>query len=130
MPNTSNPYQFGEPRPHEKLQVKARLEAAFAAPEAGIRDQSQKFAAALSDAETAFRKGRFQKLPPPTGTPPFRIQLADIIGAQAVQKIEQARKFVFHSVGDTGQHGHGAEAQESVSFHMEQQIKAPDVAPE
>jgi hypothetical protein len=44
----------------------------------------------------------FQPLPPPNGQPPFRYDLAHLLHPEAVQKIAQAGKLVFHSVGDTG----------------------------
>ena len=44
----------------------------------------------------------FQPLPPPTGQPPFRLELDTVIGAEAVAAIEQAGALVFHAVGDTG----------------------------
>jgi hypothetical protein len=44
----------------------------------------------------------FQPLPPPTGQPPFRLELESVIGAEAVAAIEQAGALVFHAVGDTG----------------------------
>ena len=44
----------------------------------------------------------WRDLPPPTGFPPFRMSLAAILDRQTVQGIKDARKLVFHSVGDTG----------------------------
>jgi hypothetical protein len=44
----------------------------------------------------------FQPLPAATGQPPFRLELASVIGAPAVAAIEQAGTLVFHAVGDTG----------------------------
>lgn len=44
----------------------------------------------------------FQPLPPPTGAPPFRLELATVVGAHAVKEIEQLGKLVFHAVGDSG----------------------------
>src|SRR6266568_6869919 len=44
----------------------------------------------------------FQPLPPPTGAPPFRLDLATVIGVDAVNAIEQFGKLVFHTVGDSG----------------------------
>jgi hypothetical protein len=42
-----------------------------------------------------------QPLPEPKVSPP-RIDLSEVIGATAVEKIQSAGKIVFHSVGDTG----------------------------
>jgi hypothetical protein len=44
----------------------------------------------------------FQPLPAPTGQPPFRLELASVIGADAVRTIEEAGTLVFHADGDTG----------------------------
>src|SRR5436309_9818200 len=41
-------------------------------------------------------------LPPPTGTPPYHLDLASVLSEQAVQKIVDRKRLVFHSVGDTG----------------------------
>jgi acid phosphatase type 7 len=44
----------------------------------------------------------FQALPPPTGEPPFRLDLSAVIGSEAIAAIEQAGQLAFHAVGDTG----------------------------
>ncbi len=44
----------------------------------------------------------FQPLPTPNGESPFRFDLGQILHPDAVQKITQDGKLVFHSVGDTG----------------------------
>src|SRR5438270_5338634 len=44
----------------------------------------------------------FQPLPAPTGQPPFRLELASVLGADAVKAIEDAGTLVFHADGDTG----------------------------
>ena len=44
----------------------------------------------------------FQPLPPPNGQAPFRFDLSHLLHLEEVQKITQAGKLVFHSVGDTG----------------------------
>jgi len=67
--------------------------------------------------------GAFEPLPPPTGSYPFRLDLEDVLGRPAATRIAEAGKLVFHCVGDTGNRSHGAEAQDSVAFHMEQQVK-------
>jgi len=41
-------------------------------------------------------------LPPLTGTPPYRIDLASILAEDAIRNIENKKRLVFHSVGDTG----------------------------
>src|SRR4051812_2687222 len=45
---------------------------------------------------------RFQPLPAPTGTYPFRLELADVLPAQDIAEIEASGHLGFHSVGDTG----------------------------
>src|SRR5579862_8131896 len=42
-----------------------------------------------------------QKIPTPSVVPP-RMNLQDVIGADAVQTIQKSGQIVFHSVGDTG----------------------------
>jgi hypothetical protein len=44
----------------------------------------------------------FQPLPPPNGQPPFRFDLSHLLHPDEVEKIAQAGRLVFHSVGDTG----------------------------
>jgi hypothetical protein len=44
----------------------------------------------------------FQPLPPPNGQSPFRFDLSQLLHSDEVEKIAQAGKLVFHSVGDTG----------------------------
>lgn len=44
----------------------------------------------------------FQPLPAPSGAPPFRLDLATVIGAAAVKAIEDLGTLVFHTVGDSG----------------------------
>ena len=66
----------------------------------------------------------FQPLPTPSGSYPFRLDLEDVLGADGAAQIQQHGRLVFHTVGDTGNASHGAEAQEAVAFHMEQQVHA------
>ena len=44
----------------------------------------------------------FQPLPPPPGTPPFRMSLQSVIGDAAVSAITEAEELDFHIMGDTG----------------------------
>jgi hypothetical protein len=44
----------------------------------------------------------FQPLPAPTGAPPYRLDLATVIGAAAAKAIEDVGALVFHAVGDSG----------------------------
>ena len=45
---------------------------------------------------------RWFDLPAPTGTPPYHLDLASVLSKEAVQKIVDRKRLVFHSVGDTG----------------------------
>ncbi|SRR5579871_430720 len=44
----------------------------------------------------------WRDLPPPTGLPPFRMDLASILDKNTMAKITKNKKLVFHAVGDTG----------------------------
>jgi acid phosphatase type 7 len=44
----------------------------------------------------------FQPLPTPNGNPPFRFDLSQLLHADAIARITQSGRLVFHSVGDTG----------------------------
>ncbi len=67
-------------------------------------------------------------LPPPRGNAPYRLDLADVVGAKAVAAIESAGKLVFHSVGDTGGIQQ-PEFQENVAAAMERDFEALAPAP-
>src|SRR4051812_48337823 len=64
----------------------------------------------------------FRPFPQPTGDYPFRLDLEDVLGSDEVAKITASGRMVFHTVGDTGNAKHGADAQNSVAFHLEQQL--------
>lgn len=44
----------------------------------------------------------FEPLPEPTGPAPYRLPLADVVGADAAERIRRSSRIVFHCVGDTG----------------------------
>jgi hypothetical protein len=44
----------------------------------------------------------FQPLPAPAGAPPYRLDLATVIGADAAKAIDDLGTLVFHAVGDSG----------------------------
>ena len=44
----------------------------------------------------------WRDLPPATGLPPYRMNLASILDKNTIAKITKDKKLVFHSVGDTG----------------------------
>jgi hypothetical protein len=44
----------------------------------------------------------FEPLPAPTGRPPFRVELADVLGAAPVEAIRAGGQLTFHVAGDTG----------------------------
>lgn len=60
--------------------------------------------------------------PPPPGNYPFHLDLQDLLGAAEADKIRQAGKLVFHTVGDTGHKDHGSEAQFAIAYHMVGQL--------
>ena len=45
----------------------------------------------LNDAKAPHEKQVWHELPPPTGKPPFRLELAAVLGEQAVAAIAEAR---------------------------------------
>lgn len=51
------------------------------------------------------QKGQYAKIPKPDRDPPV-LDLAEVIGAEAVAGIEQGKQLVFHAVGDTGNPKH------------------------
>jgi acid phosphatase type 7 len=82
----------------------------------------------LRATSTAAHKQKPEPLPPPRGEKPYRLDLAEILGADAVAQITAAGKLVFHTVGDTGGVKH-PEAQENVALAMERQFEVLDPAP-
>lgn len=46
--------------------------------------------------------GTWFDLPPPTGRPPYHLDLSAVLSDQAVRQIQQNQRLVFHAVGDTG----------------------------
>jgi acid phosphatase type 7 len=50
----------------------------------------------------ADRNQPWRDLPPPSGLPPFRMNLQSILDPTTYQQIEDSELLVFHSVGDTG----------------------------
>ncbi len=71
------------------------------------------------------RNQPFYPLPRPTGHPPFRLALADILPQETMQAIEQSGRMTFHVVGDTGG-VKSPEAQQIVAMHMEADFQPPD----
>jgi hypothetical protein len=66
--------------------------------------------------------------PPPAGSAPYRLDLAEVLGAKAVAAIEGAGKLVFHAVGDTGGIKQ-PEFQENVAAAMERDFEALNPMP-
>jgi acid phosphatase type 7 len=69
-----------------------------------------------------------QPLPPPTGPPPFRLDLGAVIGVEAAAAIESRGALVFHALGDTGG-VKSPESQEIVVHWMENDLATLDPAP-
>lgn len=84
--------------------------------------------AQLHATTAAAHKQKPEPLPAPKGEKPYRLDLADVIGADAIAKIKAAGKLVFQTVGDTGGVKH-PEAQENVAAAMERQFETLDPAP-
>jgi acid phosphatase type 7 len=45
---------------------------------------------------------KFQDLPAPSGNPPYRLSLDDLLSSREIEKIKNDGKLTFHCVGDTG----------------------------
>ncbi len=67
----------------------------------------------------------FQPLPPPTGVPPFHLDLRTVIPADMYNRISNSKKLVFHISGDTGGVKNPAD-QQIVADHMEMQFGNKD----
>jgi predicted phosphodiesterase len=67
-------------------------------------------------------------LPPSQGKAPYRLDLAEIIGAKAVAAIKKAGKLSFHTVGDSGGIKQ-PEFQDNVAAAMERDFEALKPAP-
>jgi calcineurin-like phosphoesterase family protein len=64
-------------------------------------------------------------LPPATGAPPYRLDLASILSDAAMQKIKSQKRLAFHSMGDSG----GVNTttyQQNVATYMELDLDAAD----
>jgi acid phosphatase type 7 len=64
-------------------------------------------------------------LPPPTGAPPYHMDLASLLNDAAIKKIHDKKRLVFHAVGDTG----GVNTttyQQNVATYMELDFSDPD----
>jgi hypothetical protein len=97
-------------------------------------------AAALAGPEEAMARGEIaaaafvshpqpqQPLPPPTGEPPFRLDLAAVIGAEAADAIARRGTMSFHTVGDTGG-VNSPQPQAIVTTWMENDFDAADPKP-
>src|SRR4051812_11257365 len=70
-------------------------------------------------------KKEFRPPPPPSGRPPFHLDLAAVLPARA-RAVRQAGRLVFHMVGDTGG-VNGTGAQQNVADHMARQIREADL---
>jgi hypothetical protein len=84
--------------------------------------------AQLHATTSSAHKQKPQPLPPPRGAKPYRLDLGDILDADAIAQITAAGKLVFHAVGDTGGVKH-PEAQDNVALAMEREFETLDPAP-
>jgi hypothetical protein len=70
---------------------------------------------------------KFEKLPPPTGKPPYHLSLDDVLPEEQMDLIRKSGRIVFHVAGDTG----GVkmpEPQQIVAMQMENQFRLPNPA--
>jgi acid phosphatase type 7 len=67
----------------------------------------------------------FEPLPPPTGRYPYRFELAEVLGTEAVDAIRATGQLSFHAAGDTGGTSHPV-AQRMVVLHMENDLAGPE----
>ncbi len=72
-------------------------------------------------------QSRFQPLPAPTGSAPYRLPLSSLLAADHMQRIVDAKKLVFHAVGDTGGSVNDT-FQREVGRLMELDFRRPSVA--
>src|SRR5438132_11286932 len=67
----------------------------------------------------------FRDLPPPTGQAPFHLSLGTVLSQQAMQRINDSGRMIFHCVGDTG--GVNTPTQiENVASFMERDFSCTD----
>ncbi|HLW64043.1 MAG TPA: metallophosphoesterase [Gemmataceae bacterium] len=72
--------------------------------------------------------GKWFDLPPATGVPPYRLDLASILSDDHYKKITRSKRLVFHTVGDTGGVNTTTYQQHVESF-MELDFSADDTDP-
>jgi hypothetical protein len=68
----------------------------------------------------------WRDLPPPSGLPPFRLSLENILAPESIAAINKAGSMIFHSVGDTG----GVNTPtyiDNVATYMESDFSNPDI---
>lgn len=78
-----------QPEPEARLRTFAAVRPGRAQPQVSVF-------------QTPLGNQKVQPLPPPTGKPPYRLKLADVLPKAAVSAIQKAGRIVFHAVGDTG----------------------------
>lgn len=105
-------------QPLQRTTAEALPSRAFATP------RPMRTALKASLRQAARGNQRFQPLPPPTGKPPFRLSLDQVLPAPAIAAIQKAKRLVFHVAGDTGGVKTPA-SQQIVADHMEQDFQAP-----
>lgn len=67
----------------------------------GIRRPSQQ-GVSFTLSRPQFKGAPFQRLPAPTGSPPYHVALQDVIAPEVIKAIRNSGRMVLHIVGDTG----------------------------
>lgn len=73
----------------------------------------------------ALSEQQFEKLPRPTGRYPYRLDLAEVLGPDAIAQMTASGRLVFHCVGDTGGIKDG-NPQQIVANHMQADLAGAD----
>jgi Calcineurin-like phosphoesterase len=109
-----------------RVRTATRQPRTFADPKPGATPETfQLDSEGLSGQDEA----QLQPVPEPRSTPP-RMSLADVIGTEAEEAIENRRKITFHSVGDTGAVHHSTLSdEEAVSEAMTNDLSTVKPSP-
>jgi hypothetical protein len=90
---------FAQPLEHLKRQQTLRLAGTHVAP--FLRDPAEFRSGRSPEELQQSQQGQLIPVPEPKRSPPV-MELAEVIGAQQVDEVQQSGQIVFHAVGDTG----------------------------